>query len=221
MKSSPAKPTKARYRRARLGAAAIEFACVLPFLVLFLMGSVEVGRGVMVKHVLEEAARAGCRVAVFESSSAADVQSIVGTAMDAANLSSANYTVTIDPPNPQGLQAFQPVTVSIEMNFADVSWIPTTFLKGKSVGGVCVMPAEGDGVSDPTKKAPSGKKNDGGDKDDKDDKKNKKDDKDDKDDKKDDKDDKGKSKKGKKGKKDDKDDKDGKDDKGKSKKGKK
>ncbi|MDB4370694.1 pilus assembly protein [Mariniblastus sp.] len=218
MKNSPAKPTKARYRRARLGAAAIEFACVLPFLVLFLMGSVEVGRGVMVKHVLEEAARAGCRVAVFESSSAADVQSIVGTAMDAANLSSANYTVTIDPPNPQGLQAFQPVTVSIEMNFADVSWIPTTFLKGKSVGGVCVMPAEGDGVSDPTKKAPSGKKNDGGDKDDKDDKKNKKDDKDDK---KDDKDDKGKSKKGKKGKKDDKDDKDGKDDKGKSKKGKK
>lgn len=191
---------------------------MLPFLVLFLMGSVEVGRGVMVKHVLEEAARAGCRVAVFESSSAADVQSIVGTAMDAANLSSANYTVTIDPPNPQGLQAFQPVTVSIEMNFADVSWIPTTFLKGKSVGGVCVMPAEGDGVSDPTKKAPSGKKNDGGDKDDKDDKKNKKDDKDDK---KDDKDDKGKSKKGKKGKKDDKDDKDGKDDKGKSKKGKK
>lgn len=178
MKYSPAKLSKVSYRRARLGAAAIEFACVLPFLVLFLMGSVEVGRGVMVKHVLEEAARAGCRVAVFESSSAADVESIVGTAMDAANLSGSNYTVTIDPPNPQGLQAFQPVTVSIEMNFADVSWIPTTFLKGKSVGGVCVMPAEGDGVSDPTKKAPTGKKN-------------KKDDKDDKDDK-------GKSKKGKK-----------------------
>ncbi|MDB2526056.1 pilus assembly protein [Mariniblastus sp.] len=207
MKSSPAKPTKARYRRARLGAAAIEFACVLPFLVLFLMGSVEVGRGVMVKHVLEEAARAGCRVAVFESSTAADVNSIVGTAMDAANLSGSNYTVTIDPPNPQGLEAFQPVTVSIEMNFADVSWIPTTFLKGKSVGGVCVMPAEGDGVSDPTKKAPTGKKN-------------KKDDKDGKDDK-DDKDD--KDKKGKKGKKDDKDGKDDKDKKGKKddKKGKK
>ena len=130
MKNSPAKlskdSSKDRYRRARLGAAAIEFACVLPFLVLFLMGSVEVGRGVMVKHVLEEAARAGCRVAVFESSTAADVNSIVGTAMDAANLSGSNYTVTIDPPNPQGLEAFQPVTVSIEMNFADVSWIPTT-----------------------------------------------------------------------------------------------
>jgi Flp pilus assembly protein TadG len=203
MKNSPAKlskdSSKERYRRARLGAAAIEFACVLPFLVLFLMGSVEVGRGVMVKHVLEEAARAGCRVAVFESSTAADVNSIVGTAMDAANLSGSNYTVTIDPPNPQGLEAFQPVTVSIEMNFADVSWIPTTFLKGKSVGGVCVMPAEGDGVSDPTKKAPTGKKN-------------KKDDKDDKDDK-DGKDD--KDKKGKKGKKDDKDGKDDKDKKGK------
>ena len=203
MKNSPAKlskdSSKDRYRRARLGAAAIEFACVLPFLVLFLMGSVEVGRGVMVKHVLEEAARAGCRVAVFESSTAADVNSIVGTAMDAANLSGSNYTVTIDPPNPQGLEAFQPVTVSIEMNFADVSWIPTTFLKGKSVGGVCVMPAEGDGVSDPTKKAPTGKKNKKDDKDDKDDKdkKGKKDDKD------------------KKGKKDDKDGKDDKDKKGK------
>ena len=158
MKNAPTTLTKDRYRRARLGAAAIEFACVLPFLVLFLMGSVEVGRGVMVKHVLEEAARAGCRVAAFESSTAADVNSIVETAMNAANLGS-NYTVTIDPANPQGLVAFQPVTVSINMSFADVSWIPTTFLRGKSVGGVCVMPAEGDGVSDPTKKAPTGKKN--------------------------------------------------------------
>jgi Flp pilus assembly protein TadG len=169
MKNAPTTLTRDGYRRARLGAAAIEFACVLPFLVLFLMGSVEVGRGVMVKHVLEEAARAGCRVAVFESSTAADVNSIVETAMNAANLGS-NYTVTIDPANPQGLVAFQPVTVSINMSFADVSWIPTTFLKGKSVGGVCVMPAEGDGVSDPTKKAPTGKKNKKDDKDDKGDK---------------------------------------------------
>ncbi len=130
----------------RNGAAVVEFAVVLPVIVLLLMGSMEVGRAVMVKHVLEETARAGCRVAAFGSSTKQDVLNIVETAMSAAKID--NYTVTIDPDPPDNLGAFEPVTVSVAVPYADVSWgMASRFMAGKTLTGRCVMPAEGFGAS--------------------------------------------------------------------------
>ena len=65
----------------RSGVATVEFALVLPVIILLMMGGLELGRAVMVDHVLEEAARAGCRVAVFENSTKQDVLDIVDAAM--------------------------------------------------------------------------------------------------------------------------------------------
>ena len=75
-----------RKRLQRRGGAMVEMAVIIPVLLVFLLGSVEIGRAVMVKHVLEEAARAGCRVAVAEYSDKADVTDIVKSAMDMADL---------------------------------------------------------------------------------------------------------------------------------------
>jgi Flp pilus assembly protein TadG len=50
-------------RRAR-GAAAVEAALVLPFLMMFLLGVMEYGRYVMMLHVLQNAAREGARYAI-------------------------------------------------------------------------------------------------------------------------------------------------------------
>ena len=47
-----------RKRLQRRGGAMVEMAVIIPVLLVFLLGSVEIGRAVMVKHVLEEAARA-------------------------------------------------------------------------------------------------------------------------------------------------------------------
>ena len=151
----------------RSGAAVVEFAVVLPIIVLLFMGTLEVGRAVMVRHVLEETARAGCRVAVFENGTKQDVLDIVATAMSNANIK--NYTVTIDPDPPENLTAFQAVTVTVSVPYSEVSWLPSSdYMSGQTLTGLCVMPAEGDGANDPdgnqnpsTKKNKKSKKNTG------------------------------------------------------------
>ena len=145
--------------RGRKGAAVVEFAAVLPVIVLLLMGSLEMGRAVMVRHVLEEAARAGCRVAVLENGTKQDVLDIVKTAMTGAKIET--YTVSIDPDPPENLDAFQAVTVTVSVLYSDVSWAASTgFMGGKTITGLCVMPAEGDGANDPeSSSTPSTKKN--------------------------------------------------------------
>lgn len=149
----------------------LEFAVVLPVIVLLFMGALEMGRAVMVRHVLEETARAGCRVAVFENGTKQDVIDIVDAAMSAAKIS--NYTMTVDPDPPENLDAFQPVTVTVSVGYDEVSWLKASrYMSGQILTGLCVMPAEGDGANDPDgPQEPSTKKNK---KDKKDNKKNKK-----------------------------------------------
>jgi hypothetical protein len=141
------------------GAAVVEFAVVLPVIVVMFMGCMEMGRAVMVRHVLEEAARAGCRIAVFENGNKQDVLAIVKSALAAAKIS--NYTVSIAPDPPENLKAFQAVTVTVSVPYDDISWLPAgDYMGGKTLTGVCVMPAEGDGANDPdSNQTPSGKKN--------------------------------------------------------------
>ncbi len=43
--------------RARAGVAGVEFAFVLPFLLLLLIGSIEIGRGLHDYHVVNESVR--------------------------------------------------------------------------------------------------------------------------------------------------------------------
>jgi hypothetical protein len=69
--------------------------------------------------------------------------------------------VTISPDPPENLNAFQAVTVTVSVSYDDISWLPSgSYMNGKTLTGVCVMPAEGDGANDPeSDQTPSGKKN--------------------------------------------------------------
>ena len=113
------------------------------------------GRAVMAKHVLEEAARAGCRVAVAEDSTTQDVKDVVDAAMGMAGMSGHTVLVSPDPPNALG--PFEAVTVRVTIPYSDVAWFDAFYMAGKSLEGVCLMPAEtpGDELPDPT----TGKKN--------------------------------------------------------------
>ncbi|HUG68360.1 MAG TPA: TadE/TadG family type IV pilus assembly protein [Pirellulaceae bacterium] len=145
------------------GAAAVELAVSLPILLVVLLGSIEMGRAVMTKHVLEEAARAGCRVAVVDSSTKQDVLDVVQTAMELAGMSGYDVVVTPDPPTDLG--PFEAVTVKVTIPYSQVAWFDAFYMSEKSLEGVCVMPAEAEGDTPPD--ITSGKKN-------KKDKKNKK-----------------------------------------------
>ena len=88
----------ARLRRAEEGQALVEFALVVPFLLLFLVGIVEFGRAWNLHQVLTDAAREGARKAVVHDPTITldsvnnTVKSAIATA--GANPTFATITVT-------------------------------------------------------------------------------------------------------------------------------
>src|SRR5260370_20440128 len=52
------------HRNQRTGGAIVEFAIVCPILALVLLGMIELCRGTMVKVILSDAARKGCRTGI-------------------------------------------------------------------------------------------------------------------------------------------------------------
>ena len=128
--------------RKRKGAALVEFALVLPLFVLLAVAAIDVGRAIMVKHKLVEAARAGCRLYILKDEpSEEDVTDIVDRVMAGANLQ--GHTVTMDPNNSNDIERLQPVTVSVSIPYAEVSWLRGSgFLSNGTLTGACIMPGD-------------------------------------------------------------------------------
>jgi len=129
-------------RRKRKGAALVEFSLVLPLFLLLAVAAIDVGRGIMVKHKLVEAARAGCRLYILKDEpTAEDVNEIVDRIMSDAGLQ--GYTVTLDPYPPGKIERLQPVTVSVSLPYANVSWLRGNwFFSQDTITGACVLPGD-------------------------------------------------------------------------------
>ena len=130
------------HREARRGIATVEFAVIAPLLILMILGGIELGRGVMVKHVLEEAARAGCRVVTLHDGTKQEALDIISLSMQNAKIS--GYTVTMNPDPPSGQDQKTPVTVSVSVPYSQVTWLAPRFMTSSTVRGTCVMPTESD-----------------------------------------------------------------------------
>lgn len=124
-------------RQGERGNAIIEFAVVLPILLLVLFGITEFGRALMTANVLAAAAREGVRVAAVGGDSTA-VKARVNAVLTAANVtpSTTNGIVITGP------DASKAITVTVASDFAIIpkgvftTWthVPTTFrLQGSSV----------------------------------------------------------------------------------------
>jgi Flp pilus assembly protein TadG len=68
-----------RHGRTRRGQALVEFALILPILMILLMGIIEFGRAWNVKQVLTDASREGARLAVVAGDAATRTQTQVET----------------------------------------------------------------------------------------------------------------------------------------------
>ena len=134
--------TRVGDRGARRGAAVVEMAIVLPIFVLLVIGAIDVGRAISVRHKLVQAARAACRLhAIKDEVVPQDVEDMINTVMGDANLSGFSYT--LDPPTASSLAHLQPVTVTVSIPYDDVSWLPTSwFLAGKTLSATCIMPGD-------------------------------------------------------------------------------
>ena len=129
------------YRKKRRGAAAVEFAVVAPIFLLLVMGMIEYGRMVMVQQVITNASREGARCAVLDGSTYLDVIATVQGYLTSGSVSGA--TVTVVPTNPEDAAFGDPVTVTVDIGFSQVSWLPSPmYLGGKTLTATTVMRRE-------------------------------------------------------------------------------
>ena len=123
------------------GSAVVEFAITAPVLFIILFGMIEMGRALMIKQLLSNAARDGARSAILEGSSAEDVEQTVLSYLGGSKIGGAKVSVT---PSPLTLaQGGDPVTVSISVPFNEVSWLPTPkYLSGVALEETVIMRRE-------------------------------------------------------------------------------
>lgn len=128
-------------RRNRRGAAVVEFAVVAPLLFLLLFGMIEFGRMVMVQQVLTNASREGARRAVLDGATTASVTAAVQEYLSSGGIGGATVTVDPDPPGSAGYG--EPVSVTVEIGFDEVSWLPAPmYLSGRQMTATTVMRRE-------------------------------------------------------------------------------
>jgi Flp pilus assembly protein TadG len=86
-----------RSMRNRPGQGLVEFALLLPILLLMLMGIIEFARAWNIRHVVTDAAREGTRNLVVRDMTATEAEAIVATRLQAAGLNPDNATITAVP----------------------------------------------------------------------------------------------------------------------------
>ena len=126
----------------RRGVAAVEFAMVAPLFILLVFGILEYGRMVMVQQVLTNATREGARAAVLDGATSDSVAAKVNTYLHGASV--PNATVTINPTNPSAAAMGDPVTVTAQLTFGQVSWLPSPMYisSSQALRASCVMRRE-------------------------------------------------------------------------------
>lgn len=106
----------------RRGATLVEFAVVVPILFFLLVLFVEFGRYIVTVHALEEASRVDCRIAVLEDSITNEVEVAVADLLKTFSI--YKYDMSITPNLRAAIGAGDPVTVRINVDYKDVSWLP-------------------------------------------------------------------------------------------------
>jgi len=130
---------KYRHSRARRGTASVEFALVAPVFFLVVFGLIENGRMLMLQHAMTNAAREGCRAAGLASSiSASDVETAVRDHLQSTLGNTANDTSKVRVTLPGTLtdvSSETDLTVAVEVDYADASWLPLSYLGANPVIG--------------------------------------------------------------------------------------
>lgn len=125
----------------RKAATSVEFAIVAIPLFLFVLSSIELGRGMMVVQAMEEAARSGCRIATLKGQTATDAEAEIQRLMSIAGISS--YTTQVVPSDVESAAQWSPVVVRISASLAGITWVPIPkYLGQKIFTAGCVLPRE-------------------------------------------------------------------------------
>ena len=141
-----AKISKSFLPRTRRGTTAIEMSVVAPVFFLMILGMIELGRMLMIRQALTNAAREGCRKAVLattqESTSVdATIRSYLQNVIPNSG-NAATCRVTVNPSSLEGIQPDTTITTTVQVNYADASWMPVSILGNPVLQGQSTMARE-------------------------------------------------------------------------------
>lgn len=135
-------PSTPRPTHRRSGAAAVEFALVVPIFFVIFFGMVDIARGFMVKTLLENSARVGCRTGILQGKSNTDVQAAVAAALSKQGINGTTVTITINgnsgDVSTAGAGDIVRVTVSVPV--ANITWLPTPRYLTGTISGTAALP---------------------------------------------------------------------------------
>jgi Flp pilus assembly protein TadG len=129
---------RGRRRSTRHGTTTAEFAFVAPVVFILFFGVIELGRGLMVAHLLTNAARVGCRAGVIEGVSTTTITNAVKSSLTGVGISGENVSVQVNDgaTDASASKAGDEITVSASIPFSSVTWLPFgSFLSGKTLSG--------------------------------------------------------------------------------------
>lgn len=129
-------------QRMRKAVAAVEMAFVVPILGIITLGMFELGRGVMVKQILDDAARKGCRTGIIHQYGNNDIINDVTNVMQDNGFNSNQFnppsvgSINIIVTDPNGNQLSDSldappgtmVSVQVVIPASSVNWVSSFFL---------------------------------------------------------------------------------------------
>jgi Flp pilus assembly protein TadG len=130
----------------RSGSATVEFALVAPFMAMILMGTFELGRAMMVKSILSDAARKACRTGIKRDKGNSDIVNEAINVMNDNGFDSSKFnpnslgTVNIVVTDPNGnvlddsLDAPSGSVVSVQVGIpvSSTTWVAPFYLTSGS-----------------------------------------------------------------------------------------
>lgn len=130
-----------RRRHQRRGAAAVEFALILPFLVTSFLGIFEIGRALLVKETLSNAAQRACRTASLQGKSNTDVQADVDDILSGANITGYSTTIQVNgvTADVKTAKRNDKISVRVSVPASQVFWLTTYFVKDSMVESQTVI----------------------------------------------------------------------------------
>lgn len=102
------------------GLSTVEFALVLPLLLLLTLGAIRYGHLFLKAQQITNAARHGARTAVRPDASSDSVLGAVDSLMTVAGMGASNYEVTLTPADITAPQMGESVTVQITVPCANI-----------------------------------------------------------------------------------------------------
>jgi Flp pilus assembly protein TadG len=128
----------------RRGTTSLEFAVVAPVLFSVVLGIFEMGRGLMVLHLLTGAARVGCRAGILEGKSTADITTVATAYLSNVGINGDTATVLVNDgtANASTAQAGDEITVLVSVPVTTVTWVPGGLFPFGTLSGQFTMRRE-------------------------------------------------------------------------------